>query len=420
MKRRSMFSVVVFIFCFAFFQGTSHAAAAEGQKSVLKSVLTRVLAKIHVLCKKLIPSDSPEASAQPTAVDLGAAKGATLSSGVIDFTAVGGRISEEQFKQKVEEFVNEGQPITNIKLENREWVTDGHLKAISDIAELQTSITELDLDKCANLTDQAIVGIKEFTNLNKLHLRFCNGLENPDFTGFENLRDLYFNYCKRLKNPSLPKELKLLHLAECKAITDAILQSLPTGLESLYLYGCTAITDAGLKVLPKELKLLHLAECTAITDAGLKVLPKELELLGISIFTDATVKIINSFKNLKTLLISTIKDNIISRFPENIRSLSLYHCEELKSIANIPLEVKILTIFKSKYLENVNLELCTNLQTLDLEGCSKIMYGGIKGIENLEKLTNVDLSGTYVLTCEKERLLGILQEKHPHETVTVK
>jgi Leucine-rich repeat (LRR) protein len=150
-------------------------------------------------------------------------------------------------------FNKHGSKLKNLDLSlYKDYLTDAHLEKIVSFCP---NLLSLSLGHCSMLTDQGLAGLKSLKQLESLDLTFCN------------ISDAALVHVKELTY------LKKLNLAELYSITDSGLEHLKTltSLKELDLGGCIEITDSGVMHLSEiPLHTLNLDLCKKITGKALK------------------------------------------------------------------------------------------------------------------------------------------------------
>lgn len=231
--------------------------------------------------------------------------------------------------------------LTTLDVSASTYVTDDHIlqfvgneTGTASVSYLQT----LSLSYCSRISDVALMEIsKTLPFLESLSLQNCLGISDHGvgyLTKLNKLRFLDLRQCYSLSNTSFlaiildlsTKELKALHIADCKRLSDAVfldaihqyshvLLELPSRLEILDIEGCHGITDAGLvhfgTVFPRLLDL-NLSRCGGISYSGLaEMLSKTPQLTALCL--KRTIRAVSSIsieaigthlKQLQTLDIS--------------------------------------------------------------------------------------------------------------------
>ncbi|XP_031499208.1 disease resistance protein Roq1-like [Nymphaea colorata] len=272
-------------------------------------------------------------------------------------------------------------------MRSRFWNEDGITEALQNNEETGERIEGISL----NLEEggQIDLGTEAFERLHQLRLLRVNfaNFENNDFCHFpEDLKWLEWRGCP---SESLPldcrfKKLSILILSQSN-ITQLWNESAPSGtqlnikledgvfhgLKVLDLSSCAHLNSSpGFASVPHLQKLI-LDDCTSLTELD--------ESLGC-------------LEKLKFLSMRMC-ENLI-RLPDNmhqllsLENLILGNCSKLSAIPKLPstlitLEAKDCTDLKMP-LDFSNL---TNLKSLNLQGCKKIVYcSGLEGLESIEVL----------------------------------
>ncbi|MBS4164574.1 Uncharacterized protein PRO82_001904 [Candidatus Protochlamydia amoebophila] len=270
-----------------------------------------------------------------------------------------------------------------------------------------------------NSTEESLIGLKELLNfahrcqLNKLknYLEFIvvnallnqtsqlaeferiinhlsNEIEALNFSNNTYLTDAHFSALKDCKN------LKVLHLVSCQAITDDGLAHLTplTALRHLNLSKCRNLTDAGLVHLKSLTALQHLdlSDCRNLTDAGLAYLAplttlQHLNLSGCYHLTDA---------GLIHLILLTNLQHLNLNWCRKLTDAGLTHLTPLTNLQHLDLsEWENLTDAGLTHLTHL-----TNLQHLDLNRCWNLTDAGLVHLKHLTGLQYLNLSRCSKLT----------------------
>lgn len=159
---------------------------------------------------------------------------------------------------------------------------------------------EIDLFRCANVTDQAITAlIKEGKQLRELRLAQCFRITDEAFL--------------QLPTEHSYEALRILDLTDCNELQDAglmkVVQAAPR-LRNLVLAKCRHITDRGVSAitkLGKNLHFLHLGHCANITDVGVIQLVRHCNRIRYIDFscctklTDDSVQLLATLPKLKRI-----------------------------------------------------------------------------------------------------------------------
>ncbi|XP_044020107.1 F-box/LRR-repeat protein 3-like [Aphidius gifuensis] len=304
---------------------------------------------------------------------------------------------------------------------------------------------------CMGLTETALVGLTNLKNLQQLNVSHIDIITDSSIIKLKGLKELHCNECKKLTNAGIIQfiknnpDLELLDVSFIDNITiDLIIAAdqatknhstiIAIGnncknLKSLDIQGCTSLTETALVALTnmKNLQILNVGDLDIITDSFLIKLKglKELHCNGCEKLTNAEsiIAISNNCKKLKRLEI-----------PHSFIVPSI-HTEPLSSPSVLD------EISKLQYLEHLNLGYtinlkdstiiaiannCTNLKSLDIQGCYTITEIALVALLNLKNLQKLDVSRLDIITnsfliklkglkefdcvgCEKLTNVGIIQ-----------
>ncbi|KAL6327557.1 hypothetical protein AAG906_021847 [Vitis piasezkii] len=236
------------------------------------------------------------------------------------------------------------------------------------------SLTKFVISNCDSLTSFPLAS---FTKLETLHLWNCTNLESlyiPDglhHMDLTSLQILNFYHCPNLisfPQGGLPTpNLTSLWISWCKKLKSLPqgMHSLLTSLERLRIEGCPEIDSFPIGGLPTNLSDLDIRNCNKLMacrmEWHLQTLPflswlgiggpeeERLESFPEERFLPSTLTslIIDNFPNLKSL------DNKGLEHLTSLETLSIYHCEKLKSLPKqgLPSSLSHLYILKCPLLE---------------------------------------------------------------------
>lgn len=205
-------------------------------------------------------------------------------------------------------------------------------------------------------------------------------------------------------------DLRCLHLAGCRFITNSALEALSKhcrNLEELVLHGCTNITDSGLTSLVsgcRQLKYLDLNKCTHVGDAGICSISeacsaslKTLKLMDCFKVGDDAISSLAMFcQSLETLIIGGCRDIT----DEPIKSLALScNC----SLKNLRMDWCLsITDSSLDYIFSH----CKNLEALDVGCCEEVTDAAFIGLGRGEHYA-ANLKVLKVSNCPKITVAGI-------------
>ena len=256
--------------------------------------------------------------------------------------------------------------ITGVNLRGT-WVADTDLRRLSQLPDLTT----LDLS-LTHITDQGMSELKDLRNITDLNLYYCEYVTDQ---GVAALKDW--------------KKLKRLNLHGTKA-SDTALEHISgiTSLESVNV-GSTMMTDVGLERLTT---LTNLKELTMggneLGDAGLQALR---EFPGLT-FLDLSGRQ-GTDKNVWTIVMSNAGlDAVLSL--KNLRALRIGCYSMSVGIEGAKFgEISAISV-TPEWLDKM--ETLRNLESLKLQGCSRINDDAVKSLIAMPKLHEADLRGTTV------------------------
>jgi Leucine-rich repeat (LRR) protein/beta-lactamase regulating signal transducer with metallopeptidase domain/tetratricopeptide (TPR) repeat protein len=291
------------------------------------------------------------------------------------------------------------QQITTLDLSDSD-VTDAGLARLEEM----TGLKQLDLNRCANITDAGLTHLKPLKNLRRLSL-FGDHITDA---GLANLKDLV--------------DLETLQLFGSDQITDQGLANIAAmkHLKDLNLSG-SQITDSGLTSLD-DLKLqgIWLDDCNGITDAGMPCLAKMTSLRRLGLdrtqLTDAGLKQLSSLKDLDTLSLdgTQITDAGLAALKDmrHMSVLGLWSCKRITDagLANLQGMNSLITV----YLDDTNvtdagLENLKGLHRLAYLGLGQTQIGdaGIANLKDLDTLVMLRIENTRVTDAGLTNLKGM-------------
>lgn len=221
---------------------------------------------------------------------------------------------------------------------------DEDLKTIKELTTLQ----ELDLSSCKNITDAGFSYLKEIPSLTHINLARSS---------ITNISLSFFNYTS---------SLKYLNLTACGFISDEGLKNLRTNksIQSLNLNLCSKITDIGIEQLKDLTSLIHLGLgcCDGITD------------LSITYLT--------YFKNLTSLVIGG----------RNITKIGITHLGSLSKIQCLSLHFYFI-----KGKEYQDLASLSSLKSIRLSHCLNVTKRVLSYLASISSLMLIDLHYTLIM-----------------------
>ncbi|WP_075883122.1 leucine-rich repeat domain-containing protein [Candidatus Protochlamydia sp. W-9] len=256
-------------------------------------------------------------------------------------------------------------------------------------------IEELNFSKNTSLTNAHLLALKNCKNLKVLHLQECRNLTDAGLaylTPLTALQHLNLAGCK-FANAGLAHltplvALQHLNLSHCRNITDAGLAHLThlVTLKYLNLGHCKNITDAGLAHLTPLMALQHLnlGHCSNFTDAGLAHLTPLLTLTHLNLswcynFTDAGLAHLTPLVALQHLNLGHCR---------NITDAGLAHLTPLVALTHLNLS----WCYNFTDAGLAHLTPLMALQHLDLSSCFNLTDAGLAHLTPLVTLQHLDLS----------------------------
>ncbi|KAK4743018.1 hypothetical protein SAY87_001019 [Trapa incisa] len=287
-------------------------------------------------------------------------------------------------------------------------------------------VIELDLSQSISrsfypgITDKDLYVIAtKFRGLKVLHLQNCKGISDVGMLelggGLSSLQSLDVSYCRKLTDRGLKTvaegchDLRRLQVAGCRLITDGALQSLSQNchcLEELGLHGCTSITDFGITELVKgckKIKHLDISKCSNVGDEGVSSVAKACS---------------SNLKTLKLLDCYKVKDDsmiTLSTYCKNLETLVINGCRDISDVA-----MKSLASACGKSLKNLRMDWCLgisnsalsciltqcrSLEALDIGCCEEVSDAAFDGFGNDE--VELGLKFLKVNNCHEITVTGI-------------
>lgn len=275
------------------------------------------------------------------------------------------------------------------------------------VEQLPSSLTSLDLAG-AILTDKVLHSLSQ--KLTKLILCHCYYISNnglAHLVRLSSLTELDLSYCTQITDcalRTLPSNIRSMYLEGCRKITDAGVHYLqPLMMDALNLNN-TSISHEVFPVLSSTLKKLQCFSCLWVTD--LRQMPLSLTSLDLRNcnFAQKTVyEKQNPFfhpvawhhipPNLTELRITTsnITDSDLQYIPSRVTFLDLSGCTTItgSGFAHFPPSLTILNLSCCDRLEKWDFNHLTNLRTLNLRDSPSLD----ETVTNLPRtLTQLDLS----------------------------
>lgn len=204
-------------------------------------------------------------------------------------------------------------------------VTDRGISYISGLqpADLEPkgnlNLTDLVLQDCQSVTDDALSHLSCLKNLDSINISFCAGITDTAFRYLAkstSLRHLNVRSCDNVSDTGIGylveggSKIETLDLAFCERLTDSCLTHISRGLFNLRALSLSAckITDEGVSNLAKsqiELRALDIGQCSKLTDASAIVLSqylirlKALDVYGCVSMTTVGLERLTNMADLK-------------------------------------------------------------------------------------------------------------------------
>ncbi|XP_024038856.1 putative disease resistance RPP13-like protein 1 [Citrus clementina] len=308
--------------------------------------------------------------------------------------------------------------INNIK--NETYIWKSHNELLQDICSLK----RLTIDSCPKL--QSLVAEEEkdqqqqlcelSSRLEYLELNRCEGLVKLPQSSFSlsSLREIEIYNCSSLVSfpevalPSKLKEIQIGHCDALKSLPEAWMCDTHSSLEILNIQYCCSLTYIAAVQLPSSLKKLKIWRCDNIrtltveegiqSSSGRRYTSSLLEELEIRDCPSLTC--IFSQNELP----ATLESLEVGNLPSSLKSLDVYGCSKLESIAE-------------------RLDNNTSLETIRISNCEspKILPSGLHNLRQLRKISiqmcgnlesiaerldnNTSLEDIYISECENLKIL---------------
>ncbi len=252
--------------------------------------------------------------------------------------------------------------LEDLDLSHCKQITDVGLASLSHLRALRF----LSLTHCENITDQGLSNLRDFTQLESLNLMGCGKITDKGLGWLRNLKKLQklnLWYCGRITDRGLEHlkgltEMRCLELGQLTQVTDAGIAHLQTmtRLRDICLVQCSQVTNASLARMVNfpELHILLLAWLPHISQRGLKTLYplKHLEYIDVRNCMNVGVSAVKKFQHqfpdaeiiqFQNPLLERIWDRVVYRltggryrkkdvFQEFADTLSQDAAERIKSI----------------------------------------------------------------------------------------
>ncbi|KAH9750451.1 putative disease resistance RPP13-like protein 1 [Citrus sinensis] len=299
--------------------------------------------------------------------------------------------------------------INNIKNETHIWKSRNEL--LQDICSLK----RLTIDSCPKL--QSLVAEEEkdqqqqlcelSSRLEYLRLSECQGLVKLPQLSFSlsSLREIEICKCSSLVSfpeVALPSKLKKIQIRECdalKSLPEAWMCDTNSSLEMLTILHCDSLTYIAEAQLPLSLKQLRISDCdnirTLTVEEGIQC--SSDRRYTSSLLEELHIKSCRSLTCIfsKNELPATLESLEVGNLPPSLKSLRVWGCSKLESIAE-------------RWDNN------TSLETIDISYCEnlKILPSGLHHLHQLQEIW-IMMCGNLVsfpeggLPCAKLRRLTI-------------
>jgi len=301
------------------------------------------------------------------------------------------RLPQNIFTDQAGSLLGNLKSLTELDLSKCAKITDATVRAVADQCK---SLRSLDLSECSGLTDNSGVEIAKLTGLERLFLKECKSLTDKAFVsiakGCPDLTHLDISSCVLIGDGALRaigggcKKLEILELAFCKNVTDAsvvkMAEKFGKSIKKLGLGHCSKLTDksvAAIGSMCRGILALDLSVCSKITDDAISEIAKgchDLKELNLGIcekITDQSlIAVAESCKGLEVLNISCcdkVTDEAITKLTNcpDLRDLNLYSCKQVTGAS-----VKELAT-KCKKLKHMDLFWCEGIKQEAIEALMK-------------------------------------------------
>uniref|UniRef100_A0A6N2L242 Rx N-terminal domain-containing protein n=1 Tax=Salix viminalis TaxID=40686 RepID=A0A6N2L242_SALVM len=257
------------------------------------------------------------------------------------------------------------------------------------------SLDDLCIESCPNLVSIPEAGL--LSSLRHLVLRDCEALRSlPDGMSNCPLEDLEIEECPLLicfpggMLPATLKSLKIRYCRELKSLPEGLMHKengpdTPCNFEHLEIIGCPSLKSFPDGKLPTRLKTLKIWDCSQLKPLSEEMLHDDMSLQYLAI-SDCEVlssfpECLSSFMHLTEINLSNCSA-LKMIFPgvglslTNLRTLTIYNCENLKSLPNEMQKLtslQELTICSCPALESFpNGDMPPNLTSLEIWDCDGI------------------------------------------------
>ncbi|KDO37747.1 hypothetical protein CISIN_1g007138mg [Citrus sinensis] len=294
-------------------------------------------------------------------------------------------------------------------IENETYVWKSHNELLQDICSLK----RLTITSCPKL--QSLVAEEEkdqqqqlcelSCRLEYLRLSNCEGLVKlpQSSLSLSSLREIEICKCSSLVSfpeVALPSKLKNIWISTCdalKSLPEAWMCDTNSSLEILSIHGCRSLTYIAAVQLPPSLKQLSISDCdnirTLTVEEGIQSSRRYTSCLLEHLDISSCPSLTCIFS--KNELPATLESLEVGNLPPSLKSLYVYGCSKLESIAE--------RLDNNTSLETISIERCGNLKILPSGLHNLRQLQGIK-IWNCGNLVSFPEGG---LPCAKLRRLDI-------------
>ncbi|KDO37797.1 hypothetical protein CISIN_1g048826mg [Citrus sinensis] len=300
-------------------------------------------------------------------------------------------------------------------MKEQTYIWKSHNELLQDICSLK----RLTIDSCPKL--QSLVAEEEkdqqqqlcelSCRLEYLRLRYCKGLVKlpQSSLSLSSLREIEIYKCSSLVSfpeVALPSKLKKIQFRECdalKLLPEAWMSDTNSSLEILSIWVCHSLTYLAGVQLPRSLKRLVILNCDNIRTLTMEegIQSSSSRRYTSSLLEHLHIESCPSLTRIfsKNELPATLESLEVGNLPPSLKSLSVYGCSKLESIAE--------RLDNNTSLEYINISNCENL---------KILPSGLHNLRQLQEITiqrcgNLESFPEGGLLCAKLTRLTILDCK---------
>ncbi|XP_044499050.1 putative disease resistance RPP13-like protein 1 [Mangifera indica] len=301
---------------------------------------------------------------------------------------------------------------------------------IKDCPKLVVSLSnypigcKLEINNCEGMVCND--GSIDFENLDSENLANISTVEDKLKKGSQRVYHLRIAHNEEimkswqsLKNTNFLSNINSLEISECQNLRSIGKGMLPSSLEEFHINSCQSLTFIDSDVLPLSLKRLRIRECGELK--FLKDLSVCSLIESIDVFQCKSLKCISLDGPLPETLneldvsdcgaLETLSSRRNEYPPKALTAISIWSCEELKSIGE--------SFDNSTCLKNITLKNCTNLESLPsglhhlpclesikIDGCPKLSVS--KGVPT-------SLGQLLINECEGDKGMGMRMLTSPKE-----